>query len=79
MYLIKTVETYRCADSNEAETLIRDSKNSSTYTLLRYSSEDKCIKVKGEIEDEWKRVTLTKVFTEEKDPDRQVTVDYGED
>ena len=40
-------------------------------------TEDRCTKKKGEIEDEWKRVTLTKNFNDEKNPYLMVQIDYN--
>ncbi len=78
-FLISTTEVYRVADGAEAETLIADAKASSKYELKKYNCENKVRKSKGEIEDEWVKVTLTKVFTEEKEPDAQFNVTYARD
>lgn len=78
-YLIKTVETYRVANDNEAKRLIEEAKNDSAYTLAKYSSEQKCTKQKGEIVDEWVRVSLTKEFCTEKEPDVTASVHYEVD
>ena len=75
-YLITVTEQYRVDDEFEAKTLIEDSKNNSNFTLNKYSSEYKCKKVKGEIEDEWYRVTLVKSFTNEKMPTFSTTITY---
>lgn len=75
-YLLKTVETYRVANENEAKALIESAKKDSQYTLTKYLSEYKNAKQKGEIVDEWYRVTLTKEFTAEKEPDVTATVSY---
>lgn len=76
-YLIKTVETYRVASEKEAKELIEQSKADKSYTLSKYSSEYKSTKAKGEIVDEWFRVTLTKEFTSEKEPDSTASVTYS--
>lgn len=68
-YLIKTTEVYRCDTEKEANELIKDAKASSDYTVSKSSIEVRSTKVKGEIVDEWKRVTITKNFTSEKEPD----------
>ena len=75
-YLIKTVEQYRCDSESEAKALIEEAKKSHQYSLAKYSSEVKNTKAKGEIVDEWYRVTLTKNFTSEKEPIEQISVDY---
>lgn len=78
-YLIKTVETWRVASEDEAKTLIEESKKNKDFTLSKYSSEYKCTKSKGEIVEDWYRVTLTKDFTSEKEPDCTTTVAYNVD
>ena len=40
----------------------------------KVSSKDK--KLKGEVIDSWYKVTLTKKFTDEKEPDRSVEISY---
>ena len=76
-YLIRTVETYRVANEEEAKRTIEEAKNDSSYTLSKYSSEYKCSKAKGEIVDEWYRVILTKDFNVEKEPDCSVEITYN--
>ena len=68
IYLIKTTEQYRCGSEEEAAKLIEEAKNASDYEVTKHSTEVKTLKQKGEIIDEWQRVTITKVFSEEKDP-----------
>lgn len=75
-YLIKNIETYRVDSEPEAKQLIEDAKKDRAYTLSKYSSEYKCTKVKGEIDQEWFRVVLTKDFNVEKEPDRTIEVKY---
>jgi hypothetical protein len=75
-YLIKTTEVYRCDSEQEAKNLIEEAKKASLYTVTKSSSEIRTIKQKGEIVDEWRRVTITKSFTEEKEPYGQVYVSY---
>ena len=76
-YLVKSVETYRVESEAEAKKLIEDAKNDSAYTLSKYSSEYKCSKVKGEIDQEWYRVILTKEFNSEREPDQTVDIMYN--
>ena len=75
-YLLKTVETYRVATEDEAKKLIEDAKKDRNFTLVKYLSEMKEQKSKGEVIDSWYRVTLTKAFTDEKEPDTTVIVNY---
>ncbi len=67
-YLIKTTEQYRCDTEKEANELIKEAKAASDYTVIKTSSEIKTTKQKGEVVDEWRRVTITKEFSEEKEP-----------
>lgn len=67
-YLIKTTEVYRCDTEKEANNFITEAKKSKIYTVTKSTIENKQTKQKGEIVDEWKRVTLTKEFNSEKDP-----------
>ena len=78
-YLIKTTEMYRCATEKEANELIQKAKQSTTYTVSKHSSEIKTLKAKGEIVDEWRRVTITKVFTSEKEPEGDLMPYYSEE
>ena len=78
-FLISTTEVYRVADDIEAEGLVAEAKTSSKYELKKYNCEKKVRKSKGEIEDEWVKVTLTKVFTDEKEPDGQYNISYSRD
>ena len=78
-YLIRSVNTYRVASETEAKQLIEEAKADRNFTLSKYSSEYKCSKAKGEVVDEWYRVTLTEDFTSEKEPDCTTTVSYNVD
>jgi len=77
-YLLETTENYRVDNESEAKALIEEAKTGSNYTLKKYSSQYKERKQKGEVVDAWYKVTLVKVFTDEKEPDAQVEVTYGE-
>lgn len=76
VYLIKTTETYRCNSEKEAQELIEDAKKAGEYELSKYSNTTKEVKVKGEVEDIYQLVVLTKTFTDAKDPDVTATVTY---
>ena len=75
-YLVNVVETYRIDSEKEATEFIEDAKRSPNFTLVKYSNEQKERKEKGEVGDEWRRVTLWKSFNDEKDPVVEVNVDY---
>ena len=78
-YLCKTIETYRVDTEEEANILIEENKNQTTFELVKYSSEYKTRKSKGEIVDEYWIVSLSKLITDIKDPDRRIKVDYSPD
>ena len=77
-YLINTTEVYRVDTEKEAAELINKAKQDREYDLAKYSSTKKERKQKGEIIDEWYRVSLTKKFNDEKDPISVVNIKYGE-
>lgn len=76
-YLCQTTEVYRVDSESEAAKLIEDAKLDSRFTLLKSSTEYKTVKVKGEIEEEYWKTTLVKHFTDLKNPDCTVSVDYS--
>ena len=75
-YLIQTVETYRADTESEAEQLIADAKASSEYDLKKHNAEKKEVQQKGEVIDEYWKVSLTKTFTSEKEPTGTTTIVY---
>lgn len=75
-FLVKATEVYRCDSESEANELIKDAKASNYCTVIKSSSEIRTTKLKGEIVDEWRRVTITKFFTSEKEPEEDVHVVY---
>lgn len=77
-YLISTSEVYRVDTEAEVDAFIAEAKESRDYELTKYNCEHKETKSKGEVIDEYFKVTLTKGFTDIKEPDRQVRVDYEE-
>lgn len=78
-YLIKTTEVYRCDSEEEAKNLIEEAKKNHIYTVTKNSSEIRTIKQKGEVVEEWRRVTITKEFTSEKEPSESIEIHYGEE
>ena len=75
-YLVQTVEVYRADTEAEAQGLITEAKQAGEYTLSKYVSEKKEVKAKGEVIDEFYKVTLTKIFTDLKAPDTIANVIY---
>ena len=78
-YLVSTTEVYRADDEYSATQLIEDAKADSRWALTKYNCEHKEKKSKGDIVDEWYKVTLVKVFNDEKDPTTDVKVSYEVD
>ena len=75
-YLTKAVETYRVANEAEAAKMIEEAKVDRRFALIKYEAVHKEKKSKGEVIDEWIRVTLHKAFNEEAAPDSEIEVDY---
>ena len=75
-YLVQTVELYRVDSEAEVARMIEDAKKDPKFTLHKYQSEKKDVKVKGEVVDCFYRVQLTKVFNDIKDPDCTVDITY---
>ena len=76
-YLIQTVETYRADTEAEAQGIITEAKQAGEYGLTKYASEKKEVKAKGEVIDEYFKVTLTKVFNADiKEPEVTASVIY---
>lgn len=78
-YLIQTVETYRVDKEDEAKRMIEEAKSDNHFILKKYSSEYKEKKQKGEIIDTYYKVTLTKAFTDEKEPKFRTEISYAND
>lgn len=75
-YLVSTVETYRVDTEAEATKAIEEAKSDSAYILGKYTSEHKTRKAKGEIVDEYWKLSLTKLFNDIKEPESIVNIDY---
>lgn len=75
-YLTKVVETYRLDSEDEVKPFLEELKNSKDFTIAKYSSQKKEVKRKGEIEDEWVRFEVTKIFNEEREPTDTIEVIY---
>lgn len=75
-YLISTVETYRADSEGEAAQIINEAKACNDWNLSKYSSVKKERKIKGEVVDEWYKVSLVKIFDDEKEPSGTMEVNY---
>lgn len=79
MFLITTVETYRVDSENEAVKLIEEAKADKNYVLDKYMNEYKEQKAKGEVVDQYWKVTLKKTFNNIKEPEYNIKVTYEVD
>lgn len=75
-YLITTTEVYRVDTEAEAQALIEAAKADNHFILNKYVSEYKERKSKGEVIDEYFKVSLVKSFTDIREPDSQVSIEY---
>ena len=76
MYLLSCTDTYRVETVGEVEALHEELSNDPNFTLVSFSYKTKYIKAQGEIVEEYQVVTATKIFNEEKNPERTVNVFY---
>lgn len=77
-YLISVTENYRVDTEQETIAMIQEAKDSNQYTLAKYSSQYKERKQKGDVVDAYWKVSLTKVFDDEKEPCGNATIIYQE-
>lgn len=75
-YLIQTTEVYRVDSEPEVENLIAEAKEDTTFDVIKYNCEHKERKSKGDIIDDYYKVSIVKGFTSEKEPETQVLVSY---
>ena len=78
-YLVSVVETYRVDTEKEAAQAIEEAKKDGSYILGKYTSEHKERKSKGEVIEEYWKLSLTKLFNDIKEPDTIVEINYGVD
>lgn len=74
-YLLEVTENYRVDTDAEAKQLIEDAKGGNAL-VKKSTSQYKERKQKGEVVDAWYKVTIVKVFTDEKEPNTQVDISY---
>ena len=75
-YLIQVTETYRVDSEEQVVEMIEEAKKDNRFLLLKHTSQYKERKAKGDVIDAWYKVTLTKGFTEEKEPEATATITY---
>lgn len=78
-YVTKVTEEHRVGSEDEAARLIEEAKRDRRFTLLKSSTVYKTIKEKKEIVEEYWLTTLVKQFTDAKEPDCTVTIEYNVD
>lgn len=67
-YLVKRTDIYRIDTETEAKTFMEQQIANSRYEVVKHSTELRQAKAKGEVVDEWYRVTIVKNCNDEKDP-----------
>jgi len=75
-YLLSVTENYRVDSEEQVKEMIEEAKSDNRFQLLKYTSQYKERKQKGEVIDAWYKVTFTKGFTDEKEPDATATINY---
>ena len=75
-YLVQTTETYRVDTEDQVKEMIEEAKSDNRFQLLKYTSQYKERKAKGEVIDAWYKVTFTKGFCDERDPEASAEIDY---
>ena len=75
-YLVQTTETYRVDTEDQVKEMIEEAKSDNRFQLLKYTSQSKERKAKGEVIDAWYKVTFTKGFCDERDPEVTATINY---
>lgn len=75
-YLIQVTETYRVDSEDQVKEMIEEAKKDNRFLLLKYTSQYKERKAKGEVIDAWYKVTFTKGFCDERDPEATAEIDY---
>lgn len=76
-FLIQSVEKYRLDSQEDVDTFLEELKESEYFNILKYSSERKEVKQKGEVVDSYYILTVTKSFNDLKDPQFIVNTSYS--
>lgn len=75
-FLITTTEVYRVISERAAQELIDAAKADETYDLVKYNCEYKEKKSKGEVIDQYYKITLVKKFNSETEPEDRYEIIY---
>ena len=76
-YLITTTEVYRVDTEEQVKQIIGEAKTDNHFIVTKYTSQYKERKQKGEVVDSWWKLSITKQFTDEKEPEFQTEIQYN--
>lgn len=79
IYLVKTTDVYRVDSVSEVEQFHKDLKGDPHFELESFAYQQKQVKQKGEIVDEYCLVTVKKKFNDPKEPTSDVSITYNSD
>ena len=79
IYLVKTTDVYRVDSVGEVEQFHKDLKGDPHFELESFAYQQKQVKQKGEIVDEYCLVTVKKKFNDPKEPPSDVSIAYNSD
>ena len=79
IYLVKTTDVYRVDSVGEVEQFHKDLKGDPHFELESFAYQQKQVKQKGEIVDEYCLVTVKKKFNDPKEPTPDVSIAYNSD
>lgn len=79
IYLVKTTDVYRVDSVGEVEQFHKDLKGDPHFELESFAYQQKQVKQKGEIVDEYCLVTVKKKFNDPKEPTSDVSISYNSD
>lgn len=75
-FLIQTTETYRVDSEEQVKQIIEEAKNDKHFVVKKYTSQFKERKQKGEVIDAYWKLSITKEFADEKEPQFQTEIEY---
>lgn len=75
-FLIQTTEIYRVDSEEQVKQIIEEAKNDKHFIVKKYTSQFKERKQKGEIIDAYWKLSITKEFADEKEPQFQTEIEY---
>lgn len=75
-FLIQTTEIYRVDSEEQVKQIIEEAKNDNHFIVKKYTSQFKERKQKGEVIDAYWKLSITKEFADEKEPQFQTEIEY---